>query len=260
MKLVYGPKKLKFNPPAVDDSNMRAAASSLMEKRFQATEVRAVKGKRTIAGYAARYSVLSNPIPAGDGQTFRERIEPGAFTRILASNPDCVCLFNHDDHKVLGRTTSGTLRLQEDARGLKFECDLPDTQVGRETYELVQRSDLNGCSFAFMVDDRNMCSYREEDIEAEEEDGFRGRVQRTIRTIVRSIRDFANLIDVSVVTHPAYPNTSVDSRVLSVVGAEARSSVAAMKQPSPSIAERVDDVKAESAFDVRKRRLAILDL
>ena len=38
---------------------------------------------------------------------------------------------------VLGRTTAGTLRLSEDSRGLKFECDLPDTTAGRDTYESV---------------------------------------------------------------------------------------------------------------------------
>ena len=94
-----------------------------MEKRFQVTEVRAKKNgdKRTITGYAARHNVLS-----GDLGGFRERIASGAFKRILATKPDVVCLFNHSDNAVLGRTTAGTLRLSEDSRGLKFECDLPD--------------------------------------------------------------------------------------------------------------------------------------
>jgi len=110
-----------------------------MEKRFQVTEVRAVKNgdKRTITGYAARYNVLSCDLGG-----FRERIASGAFKRILATNPDVVCLFNHSDNAVLGRTTTGTLRLSEDSRGLKFECDLPDTTAGRDTYESVQRGDL----------------------------------------------------------------------------------------------------------------------
>jgi Caudovirus prohead serine protease len=56
-----------------------------MEKRFQVTEVRAVKNgdKRTITGYAARYNLLS-----GDLGGFRERIASGAFKRILATKPD----------------------------------------------------------------------------------------------------------------------------------------------------------------------------
>ena len=181
-----------------------------MEKRFQLTEVRAKKNgdKRNITGYAARYNVLS-----GDLGGFRERIASGAFKRILAANPDVVCLFNHSDNAVLGRTIAVTLRLSEDSRGLKFECDLPDTTAGRDTYESVQRGDLNGCSFAFMVDDSRMCDYKEEEID-DEEDGIRGMVKRATRAIIRTIRDFANLIDVSVVTHPAYPQTSVDARNL----------------------------------------------
>jgi len=238
-----------------------------VEKRFLATEVRAMlKGsKRTIAGYAARYGVLS-----GDLGGFRERIEPGAFKRILATSPDVVCLFNHQDNCVLGRTTSGTLRLREDSNGLAFECDLPDTQAGRDTYASVQRGDLNGCSFAFMVNDQQMCSYREEEIDEDEDDeSIRSKVKRTLRAIVRTIRDFANLIDVSVVTHPAYPQTSVGARYL-LVGAEVRSRVASMskpyvkpahvigRMPSPSIDDQIEELKGQRTL--RNRRLAILDL
>ncbi len=232
-----------------------------MEKRFQVTEVRAVKDgdKRTITGYAARYNVLSSDLGG-----FRERIASGAFKRILTTNPDVVCLFNHSDNAVLGRTAAGTLRLSEDSRGLKFECDLPDTTTGRDTYESVQRSDLNGCSFAFVVDDSRMCEYKEEAID-DEEDGMRGMVKRAARAIIRTIRDFANLIDVSVVTHPAYPQTSVDARHL-LVGAEVRSRVASLKKPFVTV-EQMRQRLSEPSFEeqlelhqMRKRRLAILDL
>jgi HK97 family phage prohead protease len=241
-----------------------------VEKRFLATEVRAVlKGsKRTIAGYAARYGVLS-----GDLGGFRERIEPGAFKRVLATTPDVVCLFNHQDNCVLGRTTSGTLRLREDSNGLAFECDLPDTQAGRDTYASVQRGDLNGCSFAFMVDDQRMCSYHEEEIDEDEDEGdvrnkdgrsilrFRGAIKRKMRSLVRSIRDFASLIDVSVVTHPAYPQTSVDARNL-LVGAEVRSKLESLKKRI-SVLEQITLSEPEQAeYDARerRRRLEMLDL
>ena len=234
-----------------------------MEKRFLATEVRAKKngGKCTITGYAARYNLLS-----GDLGGFRERIASGAFKRILTTNPDVVCLFNHSDNTVLGRTSAGTLRLSEDSRGLKFECDLPDTTAGRDTYESVQRGDLNGCSFAFMVDDARMCEYKEEEID-EEEGGMRGMVKRASRAIIRTIRDFANLIDVSVVTHPAYPQTSVAARNL--VGAEVRSRVALFQKPfvtPDQIRQRMNELSFEDRIEeiahqsVRNRRLLILDL
>ena len=213
---------------------------------------------------------MSGAIPTGDGSTFRERIESGAFKRILRTNPDVVALFNHDSNKLLGRTTAGTLRLSEDSRGLAFECDVPNTQVGNDTYESVSRGDLSGMSFAFMVDDKRMTKWREEDIGDEDEDNsLRGRAKRMVRGIVRSIRDFANLIDVSVVTHPAYPQTSVDARNL-LVGAECRSRVAAIKAQSfvsaltlAEIRQRMEGQSFEDMIEqakVRKRRLAILDL
>jgi len=222
-----------------------------MEKRFQVSEVRGVRNgdKRTITGYAARYNVLS-----GDLGGFRERIASGAFKRILATKPDVVCLFNHSDNAVLGRTTAGTLRLSEDSKGLKFECDLPDTSAGRDTYESAQCGDLNGCSFAFMVHDSRLCEYKEEEID-DEEDGMRSMVKRAARAIIRTIRDFANLIYVSVVTHPAYPQTSVDARHL-LVGAEVRFRVASLKKPFVTVEQmrqRLSEPSFEEPVDSTRR-------
>jgi HK97 family phage prohead protease len=231
-----------------------------METRFLATHVRAAikGGKRTIAGYAARYNTLSGPIPSGKYSTFRERIERGAFKRILSTNPDVVCLFNHRDDAVLGRTTAGTLQLREDENGLSFTCDLPDTQAGRDTYESVQRGDLNGCSFAFSVDEQRMCSYKEEEIEDEEEEDLRGKVTRKAKQIVRSIRDFASLIDVSVVTHPAYPATSVAARS----AAERVQSLLDLRERITSLELPQAELNADAVADVRlrRKRLGLLDL
>jgi HK97 family phage prohead protease len=203
-----------------------------MENRIlHATEVRASKadGKMLVKGYAARYGVLSQLIPPG----FRERIAPGAFKRILAANPDCVMLFQHDQNVVLGRTTAGTLRLREDSKGLAFECDLPNTQAGRDAYESIKRQDISGCSFAFNLAP-GMDSLQEEEVE---DDSIRGAVKRTIRQVVRTIRDFANLFDCSIVTNPAYPGTSVDARNLAAT-AEMRSRIDAVRQPVRSPAGR----------------------
>src|SRR5262249_29187777 len=147
---------------------------------------------------------------------FKEEILPGAFDDIVASKPDVVALFNHDVNQVLGRTTSGTLRLRADKVGLAFELDLPNTTVGRDCYESVKRGDLNGCSFAFRLE-AGMDSFVEE-------------VKDKVRQVVRKIRSFANLFDISVVTNPAYPDTSVDARH-TLVAAEVRSRVAAMTKP-----------------------------
>jgi HK97 family phage prohead protease len=198
-----------------------------MERRvLRASQVRAIKspsGAPRVCGYAATYNRTSSDLGG-----FVERIAPGAFDRILRTNPDVVCVLNHNENFVLGRTTSGTLNLTGDNRGLYFQCDLPNTTAGKDTYESVKRGDLNGCSFAFTVDNERMCAYREEDVDMEEGDmdedddlDRSSKLKNTVRKIVRTIRDFASLVDVSVVTHPAYPGTSVDARNL--VAAECRS-------------------------------------
>lgn len=183
-----------------------------METRLitQASEIRASaseSGELRIAGMAAVYETDSNPIPNGKG-SFIERIARGAFRSIMRKNPDVVMLLNHDQNKVLGRTTSGTLTLAEDSRGLKFSNLLPNTQTGRDVYELVRRGDLNGMSFAFQVD---------EDEWSEEKSAM----SRAATYAKRVIKSFKNLIDVSLVTTPAYSGTEVFARA-NVVAAEVR--------------------------------------
>ena len=173
-----------------------------MERRIQAsTELRAstVAGKPRVSGYAARYGVLSHALKPG----LKERIAKRAFEGVLRSNPDVVCTFNHDNNVVLGRTSAGTLRLRSDDKGLAFDCDLPNTTAARDLHESVNRGDIKDCSFAFMLGEGD------DDYAEEDDDEVRG-----ARVIVRTLRNFKSLQDVALVTHPAYPGTSVDARNL----------------------------------------------
>ncbi len=103
------------------------------ELRIQATE----KGKR-ISGYAAVYNS-----PSCDLGGFTEVIAPGAFDRCLGTNPDVACLHEHDRRQgLLGRTTSGTLRLSSDSLGLRFETDLPNTTLGNDVAESISRRSI----------------------------------------------------------------------------------------------------------------------
>lgn len=80
------------------------------------------------------------------GKVFTEVIRPGAFKRAFtAGSRDVVSFFNHNPHRVLGRTASGTLRLTDEADGLRFEIDLPESAA--DVRELVARGDLRGASF-----------------------------------------------------------------------------------------------------------------
>jgi HK97 family phage prohead protease len=108
----------------------------------EAAEVRAA-GRR-LEGLAAVFD------QEADLSGFREVIRRGAFRRSLKSG-DVLALVDHDRSKLLARTRSGTLRLEEDARGLVFSIDLPDTQPGRDVLALAERGDLGGMSFGFTV-------------------------------------------------------------------------------------------------------------
>jgi HK97 family phage prohead protease len=141
-------------------------------------------GTMTLRGYAAVFNDDSVPLP------FIERIAPGAFRKTLTETPDVRLLINHEGLP-LARTKNGTLRLQEDETGLYMDADLPDTQAARDLYTLVERGDVDQMSFAFRV-------IRQKWNE--------GRTERTLTEL--SLADG----DVSVVTYPAYPTTSVEAR------------------------------------------------
>lgn len=115
-----------------------------LEKRAASQPV-AVEGM-TVAGYAA---VFNSPADIGD--MWQEVIAPGAFTETLRSGNDVLALYSHEIERLLGRQSSGTLRLKEDDKGLAIEIDLPDTSDGRDVATLIKRGDLKGMSFGFCV-------------------------------------------------------------------------------------------------------------
>jgi hypothetical protein len=141
-------------------------------------------GTMRLSGYAAVFNEDSVPLP------FLERIAPGAFRKTLTETPDVRLLINHEGLP-LARTKNGTLRLTEDEAGLYMDADLPDTQAARDLYTLVERGDVDQMSFAFRVIRQKWSEDR----------------SRRVLTEL-SLSDG----DVSVVTYPAYPTTSVEAR------------------------------------------------
>jgi HK97 family phage prohead protease len=132
--------------------------------------------------------------PSQDLGGFTEIIRPGAFKRTLAANDsDPLALVHHMPHLVLGRTSAGTLRLSEDARGLAFEVDLPETQAARDLLVSVERGDIRGASFAFTVPSGG---------DHWEQRG--GQVTRELRDV--------DLYEITITPSPAYLDTSVARR------------------------------------------------
>lgn len=105
-------------------------------------------GKRLV-GVAAVYNSPATIFERG--RSFTEIVKPGAFRRAMESGADVIATYNHDPNQLLGRTSSGTLKLTDSERGLEFALDLPDTQIGNDLRTLVNRGDIRGASFTFSV-------------------------------------------------------------------------------------------------------------
>jgi HK97 family phage prohead protease len=157
-------------------------------------EVRAGSTGRTVAGYAAVFGST-----ADIGDSFREIIAPGAFSRSLGG--DVMALVHHDRSRVLGRTTAGTLRMKEDDTGLAVEIDLPDTTDGRDMAVSIERGDVSGMSFGFIVTKQTW-------------DETGPVPMRTIEAV--------DLIEVTITAFPAYADTSIAMRSLADARGEAR--------------------------------------
>lgn len=150
---------------------------------------------RTLYGIAAPFNK-----PADILGIFSERILPGAFTATLSRQSDVLALLDHSG-TVLGRTKSGTLRLQESAAGLEYNLDLPQTSAGNDVLELARRGDLGGISIGFTADSES----------------WPDKSTRELRAVT--------LHEVSIVsTFPAYRDTSIAlrSRALVQVSSDAR--------------------------------------
>lgn len=142
-------------------------------------------GDLYISGY---FSVFNSTYELWPGAT--ESVAETAFDEALSD--DIRCLIDHETRLVLGRNKAGTLTLKTDSRGLWGEVKINrNDQDAMNLYERVKRGDVDQCSFGF-------------DILEETFEDRGSSVHWTIRKV--------KLYEVSVVTFPAYTDTSVSAR------------------------------------------------
>jgi len=150
---------------------------------------------RTVYGYAI---VFDSP---SQDMGFIETIKRGAITQEMVDACDVFAKFNHNDDKVLARSNNGqgSLTLTVDEKGLRYEFEAPNTNLGDELLEYLKRGDISKSSFAFAIspDEKDAQKWEKRD----------GKLYRTINKI-------GYLYDVSPVWTPAYVATSVDKRDL----------------------------------------------
>lgn len=158
------------------------------QMRCQATQFRAAEdnGKKYIEGY---FAVFNSNYTLWPGAT--ESVDSGAFNETL--DDDIRALIDHETRLVLGRTKAKTLELKVDNKGLWGRIEInEDDQDAMNLYARVERGDVNQCSFGFEI--------LEEDTTYNDDD--------TVHWTIKKVK----LYEVSVVTFPAYEDTSVQAR------------------------------------------------
>jgi uncharacterized protein len=158
-------------------------------RSMQLSEIRVVErdaASPMVVGHAALFDTPTNI--CGWMGDYTESIRKGAFSKTI-KEADVRALWNHDPSYVMGRNKSGTLRLSEDARGLAVEIDPPAATWANDLLANMRRGDVNQMSFAFEPK----------------------RQEWNSETNERSLIE-VKLYDVSVVTYPAYEDTSASVR------------------------------------------------
>lgn len=234
-------KDADLTPPELKSSSDKVDAR---EYRSFDCELRAsAESPNTLVGHAA---VFNTPVDIGGMfGTFTERIAPGAFAKTIKDKADVRALFNHEPDNILARTTSGTLKLSEDATGLAVEIDMPDTTLGRDLMTSIKREDISQMSFAFQV------------VKEEWDDTNPDHPVRTLKEV--------KLFDVSPVTFPAYPTTDVGVKSAENILAEHRAAVSNIETNEPiqedhSATDSTTELDYLTAYELRRKQLELLDL
>lgn len=149
-------------------------------------------GRLSFSGRPVVYDQLSL-----DMGGWQEVIKPGAASRTLANQPDVRFLINHDPNLLLARSSSGTMTMGEDNDGMTIGADMADVSYARDLAVSLERGDIDQMSFGFWIT-RDEWSGNLHVVHEFDLDGG----------------------DVSVVTFPAFAQTSAELRSMATKNLE----------------------------------------
>jgi HK97 family phage prohead protease len=164
----------------------RSAQSEVRSYRTEVRVATAADGVRTIEGMIP-YNSLSC-----DLGNFTEKIAPGAFADALKAGADVLCLRDHTESHLLGRTKSKTMTLKDSPEGLHYSVRLPKTSHATDLVESIERGDIDAASFGFVCKTDTWTA-----------DGA-GKALRTLNKV--------ELFEISPCSFAAYPASSVSTR------------------------------------------------
>lgn len=162
-----------------------------IDKNEETRDIFGADGK--VTGHAIVFNSKSHNLGG-----FREVVEPDALTATLAQGHNIFALWAHDyDQPPVGSTRSGSLSLRADATGLYFELD--PSRLTEQQAAAIRDGDMQ-MSFGFYAND-------EEWLDLDQEEATR---------ILKRI----DLVEISFVISPAYPDTTAALRSLSQAKSE----------------------------------------
>lgn len=166
------------------------------DREYRAFTVNAQEDEARVRGYATTFN---EPYTLYDDGTYevREVIDENAFDGCDMS--DVIMQYNHEG-RVFARLSNDTLKVNIDKPyGLEIDADLNGTALGRQVYEEIRGGYTNKMSMGFKVD-------KSADVwTMTQEDNGKTVEERRVNSIVK-------LYDVSCVSIPANPGTSIEAR------------------------------------------------
>lgn len=240
----------------VDEARSFALLSEQREVRSAAfTPLDVADDGSSFEGYAAVFDEEAYFELRGVGQV-AEVVKRGAFRKALASGDNVPMLYHHlETHPPLATTRGGTLRLEEDAKGLRVQAQIAKGYIGDAVRELVRRGDIPGMSWGFIAGKDNS-SFR-----------------RRGSTLLRTLTGFKKILDVSPTWDPTYRGTEAELRsrafgmaltpdLEELIGADLSvgSGTDEDAGPETEAEESRSDSRAgeHSSLEQRKRRLQLL--
>jgi HK97 family phage prohead protease len=200
----------------------------LQVREIEGEESRVVEGKPIVFGVRS-----VNLTPWSSTRKVYEILEPGCISNELLQRSDVILNINHSTKvtDVLGRCNNGNGTLELELRDMYVAagCELPQTNTANDTLELIKRGDISGMSFAFEDDWEDTENGVSLERTNEVEDGK--------EVWLRHVKRITGLYDVSIVTYPAYEQTSVATR-----------------EQGDSILKQIDDMEAAATKREEERQ------
>ncbi|WP_445238769.1 phage major capsid protein [Lacticaseibacillus paracasei] len=195
-----------------------------------------IRAETPIESQSSNNQVESNPNMAisGIATVFNQPSIKGNFTEYIDQNAlnsvdlsGILLLYSHEFSNILARADAGTLQTSIQPDGLHFNAQLPDTQLGKDTYTNILNGNIKGMSFGFTI----------------APDGDTWSIDSQGNTI-HTINQIDQVFELSLTPIPAYTETSVQvQRDLAQFLSSKKEVVKMAEKPEEKEEQSVDDQK-----------------